>query len=479
MEGLTGQLDVPTTKTLPLGCGVAADGADREARMKQLRGDILAMVAEYAVLQTAPRAFVPGRTLVPFAGRVYDEREMVSLVGASLDFWLTAGRCAHQLEARLASYVGVRHCLLVNSGSSANLLAFASLCSPRLGDRRIVAGDEVVTIAASFPTTVAPIIQYGAIPVFVDIDPLTVNIDISQLEAALSPRTRAVMVAHTLGNPFDLDAVQAFCQAHNLWLIEDNCDALGSLWQSADGSTGRTGSFGHLATSSFYPAHHMTTGEGGAVYTSDPLLASIAESLRDWGRDCHCPSGKSNTCGERFCRQLGDLPYGYDHKYTYSQLGYNLKITDLQAAIGLAQIDKLPSLVASRRANHEFLSSVLEPYQDRASVQKATPGSTPSWFGLMMTVEPGSGLERDRAVALLEEAKIQTRMLFAGNLVRQPCFSELRAEGTGYRVVGDLVHTDRIMNDGLWVGVYPGLSEPQLDYMASTLQGIFALSRVR
>jgi CDP-6-deoxy-D-xylo-4-hexulose-3-dehydrase len=468
MENLSGTLDREALDRVAPALGDEA----RQARMHELRREILALAGEYAILQTAPPVFVAGQTPLNFAGRVYDDREMVNLVGASLDFWLTAGRCAHQLERRLARYVGVEHCLLVNSGSSANLLAFATLCSHRLGDRRIVPGDEVIALAASFPTTVAPIVQYGAVPVLVDIDPLTVNIDVTQLEGALSPRTRAVMIAHTLGNPFDVDAVKSFCRAHDLWLVEDNCDALGSIWRPGDGREARTGSFGHLSTSSFYPAHHMTTGEGGAVYTSDQLLASIAESIRDWGRDCYCASGKSNTCGERFCRQMGDLPYGYDHKYTYSHFGYNLKITDLQAAVGLAQVEKLPDFVAARRANHAFLSAALAPYHDRALVQQATPGSAPSWFGLLMTVQPGTGLDRNSVVAALEGAKIQTRMLFAGNLVRQPCFAELRSRAEGYRVVGDLPVTDRTMRDALWVGVYPGLSAPQLEHMARTLQNV-------
>lgn len=448
------------------------EGRQRDLRLRELRQEILGLVAEYAGLHSTPAPFEPGRSAVPYAGRVYDEDEMVTLVDASLEFWLTAGRYANRLERRLAAYVGVEHCLLVNSGSSANLVAFATLCSPKLGERRVRPGDEVITVAAGFPTTVAPIIQYGAVPVFVDVDPATVNIDIAQLDAARSDRTRAVMVAHTLGNPFDVAAVRAFCQAHDLWLVEDNCDALGSTWTDPDGAVARTGSFGHLATSSFYPAHHITTGEGGAVYTSDPLLAGIAESMRDWGRDCWCPSGKSNTCRERFCQTLGQLPTGYDHKYVYSHFGYNLKLTDLQAAVGLAQVDKLDGFVAARRANHRYLADRLAPFADRVALQQATPGADPSWFGLLMTVQPASPVRRDDLVAALEGAKIQTRMLFAGNLLRQPCFDEMRAAGTGYRVVGDLAHSDRIMHDALWIGVYPGMSDAQIDYVGTTLERI-------
>lgn len=454
----------------------APAGADR-ARLGELRREILERVAEYARIQTAPGEFVPGRDQVPYAGRVYDEHEMVKLVEASLEFWLTAGRHAHRLERRLARYVGAAHCLLVNSGSSANLVAFATICSPRLGDRRVAQGDEVITVAAGFPTTVAPTIQHGAVPVFVDVDPATANVDVARLEGALSSRTRAVMLAHSLGNPFDVDAVVAFCRRHDLWLVEDNCDGLGATWTTAGpegAATGRTGSFGHLATSSFYPAHQMTTGEGGAVYTSDPELASIAESLRDWGRDCYCASGKSNTCGQRFCQQFGELPFGYDHKYVYSQFGYNLKLTDLQASVGLAQLDKLDGFVAARRANHRHLAERLAPYADRVSLQQATPGSDPSWFGLLMTVEPGAGIGRAEVVAALEAAKIQTRMLFAGNMVRQPCFDEMRAAGTGYRVSGDLANSDRLMRDALWIGVYPGMSESQMEHVGDTLEAALA-----
>lgn len=447
--------------------------ATRRGRMEMLRSEILERVAEYAELQTQPGTFIPGQTPVNYAGRVYDQNEMVSLVDASLEFWLTAGRHAHRLERRLAEYVGVDHCLLVNSGSSANLVAFATLCSPRLGERRIRPGDEVITVAAGFPTTVAPAIQHGMVPVFVDVDPLTSNIDVTQIEAALSPRSRAVMIAHALGNPFDVDAVTQFCRRHGLWLVEDNCDALGSTWSGTrqeEETRRRTGSFGHLATSSFYPPHHITTGEGGAVYTSDPELAAIAESIRDWGRDCYCASGKSNTCSKRFCQQFGELPLGYDHKYVYSHFGYNLKLTDLQAAVGLAQMDKIDGFVASRRMNHRYLRERLAPFADRIRIQQATPGSDPSWFGLLMTVLPDAGTTRDEVVAALESARVQTRMLFAGNMVRQPCFDEMRRAATGYRIVGELTETDRLMRDALWVGVYPGLSEAQLEHVGMTLE---------
>jgi len=438
---------------------------------KRLREEILAKVAEYYQEAYAEKPdFEPGTSRVSYAGRVFDEREMVTLVDSSLEFWLTAGRYTDQFEAGLADYLGVRKALFVNSGSSANLLAFATLTSPRLGERRIERGDEVITVAAGFPTTVAPIVQYGAVPVFVDVTLETGNVDATLLEAAYSPKTKAVMLAHTLGNTFDVDAVRGFCDAHGLWLIEDNCDALGSRYK------GRlTGTFGDIGTSSFYPPHHMTTGEGGAVYTDDPLLAKIALSVRDWGRDCVCPSGRDNVCGRRFEQQFGTLPFGYDHKYVYSEWGYNLKATDLQAAVGVAQLEKFPGFVEARRANFDRLSAALAPLADRLVLPEPTPGAEPSWFGFLMTVREGattgSGrpLTRERIVSALEAANVQTRMLFAGNMVRQPVFDGLRASGEGYRVVGELTNTDRIMEGGFWVGVYPGLTPEMVDHMAATI----------
>lgn len=446
---------------------------ERQLELKRLREEILLLSAEYGKLHSQGKPYIAGKSVVQYAGRVYDEQEIVNLVDSSLEFWLTSGRYSNRLEKSLAKFVGVDFCHLVNSGSSANLLAFACLCSVQLGDRRICPGDEVITVAAGFPTTIAPILQYGAVPVFVDIDLKTGNIDVDLLEQALSSRTKAVMVAHTLGNPFDLDSVLSFCKLHNLWLIEDNCDALGAKYRSELGGstvTRRTGAFGHLATSSFYPAHHITTGEGGAVYTSDPELATIVAALRDWGRDCVCPPGKANTCGERFCQQFGELPFGYDHKYVYSHFGYNLKLTDMQAAVGLAQLDKLPAFVAARRKNHEYLRERLEKYPDIFSIVQATPKSEPSWFGFLMIVNAKSGFDRDALAAVLESRKIQTRMLFAGNMIRQPCFDDIRDNNSRFRVVGNLKNTDVLMNNALWVGVYPGMTESQISYMADTIE---------
>ncbi len=439
----------------------------------ELRRQILGLVEAYVeASRREERPFVPGRSPVRYAGRVHDAAEVTNLVAASLDFWLTEGRYAHRLENALAAYVGVPHCRLVNSGSSANLVAFSTLTSPRLGDRRVRPGDEVITVAAGFPTTVAPIVQHGAVPVFVDVERATANLDTRLLEAARTDRTRAVMAAHTLGNPFDLDAVVAFCRRHDLYLVEDNCDALGSAYTSLLGPTAetrRTGSFGDLATSCFYPPHHMTTGEGGAVYARDEELDTIAASFRDWGRDCYCKSGKDNTCGLRFEHQLGQLPEGYDHKYTYSHFGYNLKMTDLQAAIGVAQVAKLDAFGAARRANFARLAEAVAPYGDLLRLPVATERADPSWFGLLLSVEDGAPFTRNDLVRHLEGQRIQTRMLFAGNLVRHPCFDELRAAGRGYRVVGELAETDRLMERALWLGVYPGMTEQQLDYMADTL----------
>ena len=448
-------------------------GQDAEPSVAALRAEILEKVGAYARRRWTPQSYIPGKTPAPYAGRVFDEDEVVSLVDASLDFWLTSGRFCRQLEKGLAEFVGVTDCRLVNSGSSANLLAFSTLTSPRLGDRRIRPGDELITVAAGFPTTVAPAIQHGVVPVFVDVDPVTDNIDTSMLSEALSSRTKAVMVAHTLGNPFNIDAVLDFCEANDLWLVEDNCDAMGSEYTTRRGGTTetrRTGTFGHIATSSFYPAHQMTTGEGGAVYTSHEELASIAESIRDWGRDCYCQPGRSNTCGKRFGWSLGTLPEGYDHKYTYSHFGYNLKMTDMQAAVGVAQLKKLPSFVEARRRNFTYLHDRLTPYSDVLRLPQPTPHSTPSWFGFLAVVKPGTSVTRDSLVAALEGARVQTRMLFAGNLVRQPCFDEMRTTGSGFRQVGGLFNTDRLMNDAFWFGVYPGMTEAHLDHICTSIE---------
>ena len=448
-------------------------GPDPEPSLAALRSEILEKVAAYAQRRWTPQTYVPGKTPAPYAGRVFDEEEVVTLVDASLDFWLTSGRFCRQLEKGLAEFVGVAECRLVNSGSSANLLAFSTLTSRRLGGRRIRPGDEVITVAAGFPTTVAPAIQHGVVPVFVDVDPVTDNIDTSMLAEALSPRTKAVIIAHTLGNPFDIDAVQEFCEANGLWLVEDNCDGMGSEYtakRGGDTQTRRTGSFGHLATSSFYPAHQMTTGEGGAVYTNDEELASIAESMRDWGRDCYCQPGRSNTCGKRFGWSLGTLPEGYDHKYTYSHFGYNLKMTDMQAAVGVAQLKKLPSFVAARRRNFAYFHQRLSRFGEVLRLPEPTPRSNPSWFGFLVVVRPGTPVTRDSLVAALESARVQTRMLFAGNLVRQPCFDEMRASGQGFRQIGDLANTDRLMNDAFWFGVYPGMTDAHLDHICSTIE---------
>jgi len=388
----------------------------------------------------------------------------VSLVDSSLDFWLTYGRFSKQFEEGLAAYLGLRHCFLVNSGSSANMLALAALTSERLGDRRIQRGDEVITVAAGFPTTVAPIVQFGAVPVLVDVLLETANADTSQLDAALSSRTKAVMLAHTLGNTFDVDAVTAFCEKNGLWLIEDNCDALGSKWR------GRfTGTFGHIGTSSFYPPHHMTMGEGGAVYTDDDELAAIVLSMRDWGRDCICPSGVDNRCGKRFEKQFGTLPLGYDHKYVYSEFGYNFKASDMQAAIGVEQLKKLSGFTGARRRNFDTLARLLSPLADRLLLPTPTPGSEPSWFGYLMTVREDAGVTRNDLVAALEGARVQTRMLFAGNMVRQPAFDGMRERGEGFRIAAPLINTDRVMSDSFWIGVYPGMTEPMIEYMAEVL----------
>jgi CDP-6-deoxy-D-xylo-4-hexulose-3-dehydrase len=449
----------------------------------ELRAEILALVERYydeafgggdagaarapAAPGTEPLSFVPGVSRVPYAGRVFGPEELRNLVDASLDFWLTHGRFAERFERELGALLGVGHCLLVNSGSSANLLAFMALASEHLGERRIVPGDEIITVAAGFPTTVAPIVQYGAVPVFVDVEVTTANVDVALLPAALGPHTKAVFLAHTLGNPFDVDAVLEFCRKNHLWLIEDNCDALGSRYNDRP-----TGTFGDIATSSFYPPHHLTLGEGGAVYTDSDELAAILASLRDWGRDCVCPSGVDDSCGRRFSHDLGELPHGYDHKYVYSHFGYNLRATDLQAAVGCAQLERLAGFTARRRANHARLVAALAPLADLLVLPQPTPGGEPSWFGFLVTLRDAAkarGLSRDAVVQRLEAAKIQTRMLFAGNIVRQPCFDSRRASGSGYRVASALANTDRLMNDAFWVGVYPGLTDEMVDYVADQI----------
>ena len=436
-----------------------------EMNEKEAREHILQEVAQYCEKFHAKKEYTKGDR-IPYASRVYDKDEMVNLVDSSLEFWLTSGRYTNEFEKKLAQYLNVKYCSLVNSGSSANLVAFMTLTSPHLGDRRVKRGDEVITVAAGFPTTVTPMIQYGAVPVFVDVTIPEYNIDVNQLEEALSSKTKAVMIAHTLGNPFDLKAVKDFCQKHKLWLVEDNCDALGSRYE-IDGEYKFTGTIGDIGTSSFYPPHHMTMGEGGAVYTNDPLLNKIARSMRDWGRDCVCPSGMDNKCGHRFDKQYGELPLGYDHKYVYSHFGYNLKATDMQAAVGCAQLDKFPSFVEKRKENHAFLSESLKDLEDKLILPVATKGSDPSWFGFMITCKVEGG--RDKIVSYLEGKGVQTRMLFAGNLTKHPCFDEMRAEGTGYRVVGDLSVTDRIMKDTFWIGVYPGMNRQMLEYMSEAL----------
>ena len=427
---------------------------------------ILQAVCQYYQEYHQKASYQPGDR-IQYAGRVYDEKELCNLVDAALDFWLTAGDNAKKFEKGLAEYLGIPFCSLVCSGSAANLLAVAALMSPLLGERQLKRGDEVLTVAAGFPTTVAPIVQCGLIPVFVDVKLPDCNVDTALLEQARSERTKAVILAHTLGCPFDLTAVKAFCDKYNLWLIEDNCDALGAEYQTG-GAWHKTGTIGDIGTSSFYPAHHITTGEGGAIYTGSPLLHRIIRSLRDWGRDCVCGGGEDNTCGHRFTNQFGTLPIGYDHKYVYSHLGYNLKATDMQAAIGVAQLEKLPDFVARRRENWMFLRHALEPLEQELLFPEPGPESRPSWFGFLITVRPGSPVFRDRLVAHLEANNIQTRPLFAGNLTRHPCFLDLQ-EGTDYRVAGTLEVTDYVMNNSFWVGVYPGMEQRMLEEIAEKL----------
>lgn len=446
-----------------------------------LRKQVLdAAIAYYQHTHGQKKPFLPGDR-IPYAGRVFDEAELCNLIDSSLDFWLTTGRYAAQFEQDFARFIDTQYCSLTNSGSSANLLAFMALTSPKLGSRRITPGDEVITVAAGFPTTVSPIIQFGAIPVFVDVSFPTYNIDCAQLENALSDKTRAVMVAHTLGNPFDLEAVKSFCDRHRLWMIEDNCDALGSRYQYR-GAWKYTGTIGHMGTSSFYPPHHMTMGEGGAVYTDDNQLKRLVESFRDWGRDCWCPSGNDNTCGNRFGQQFGELPHGYDHKYVYSHFGYNLKITDMQAAIGCAQLEKLSGFIEARKRNWKWLREELSDLGDSFILPEATENSDPAWFGFLLTVRKRSSFTRDAIVNHLESKGIQTRMLFAGNLIKHPCFDEMRKSGNGFRIGTTTTNnhhnssvplpiTDRIMRDTFWIGVYPGLTEGSIGHMVETIRG--------
>lgn len=436
------------------------------ANEQQARQEILdAVSAYYHAYKENKRPFAPGDRIA-YAARVFDDREMRNLVESALDFWLTTGRFAEKFEREFAAWLGVKYASLTNSGSSANLLAFSALTAPELEERRIKHGDEVITVAAGFPTTVTPIIQYGAIPVFVDVTIPQYNIDVTKLKDALSNKTKAIMIAHTLGNPFDLSAVKTFCDEHNLWLVEDNCDALGSTY-TLDGKIYLTGTVGDIGTSSFYPPHHMTMGEGGCVYTNDPLLHKLINSYRDWGRDCACPSGHDNLCGHRFDGQYGELPKGYDHKYVYSHFGYNLKVTEMQAAIGCEQLKKFPSFVERRKHNWSRLHKALESAQDKLILPEAAPNSDPSWFGFMMTVQ--EGIDREKVVRHIESKGVQTRMLFSGNLIKHPCFDELQKSGEGFRVVGDLKNTDRIMRDTFWVGVYPGMTDEMIDYMSKVI----------
>ena len=440
---------------------------------QEAREQIKTLVAEYYHdFKEKKDEFKPGDR-ISYASRVFDEKEMCSLTDAALDFWLTTGRFSEQFEKEFAAWIGIRYAHLVNSGSSANLIAFSVLTAPELGDRQIKRGDEVITVACGFPTTVTPILQYGAVPVFVDMTVPQYNIDVTKLEAALSDKTRAVMIAHTLGNPFDLSAVKAFCDKHNLWLVEDNCDALGTQY-TIDGETRFTGTWGDIGTSSFYPPHHMTMGEGGCVYTNNPKLHRLILSYRDWGRDCICPSGHDNFCGHRFDGRYGELPQGYDHKYVYSHFGYNLKVTDLQAAVGVEQLKKFPTFIERRRYNWDRLHKALECVQDRIILPEPAPNSRPSWFGFLITVKPETGLNRNIITRYIEEHNVQTRLLFTGNLTRHPCFDQIRGTDA-YRVVGELPNTDFIMNNTFWVGVYPGMTDGMIDYMAKTI--IEAVSR--
>ena len=437
-----------------------------EKNPDSIRREIASLVQQYADIVYAPKPFVKGETPVPVSGKVIGSAELKNMVDASLDGWLTTGRFNTMFEERLAQYLGVKHAITVNSGSSANLVAFSALTSPKLGDRAIKQGDEVIGVAAGFPTTVNPIIQFGAVPVFVDVDLATHNIDVSKLEAAISPKTKAIMLAHALGNPFNLDAVAALCRKHGLWLVEDCCDALGATYNGR-----KVGTFGDIATLSFYPAHHITMGEGGAVFTNNPELKIIAESFRDWGRDCYCPPGKDNTCNKRYCWKLGDLPEGYDHKSTYSHLGYNLKISDMQAACALAQLDRIDEFIATRKANFSYLKNRLESCADYFELPEATPNSEPSWFGFPLVLKESSGVRRVDLLRFLDDAKIGTRLLFAGNLVRQPYMI-----GQNFRISGELKNTDIVMQQTFWIGLFPGLTTEMLDYVCTQIETFFGLN---
>ena len=434
---------------------------------QEAREQIKSLVAQYYHdFKETKKPFTEG-DYIPYASRVFDEKEMCALTDAALDFWLTAGRFAAEFERDFAAWLGVKYAHLVNSGSSANLLAFMALTSPLLGERQIRRGDEVITVACGFPTTVSPMLQYGAVPVFVDVTVPQYNIDVTKLEGALSEKTKAVMIAHTLGNPFDLGAVKAFCEKHSLWLIEDNCDALGSQY-TIGGKTALTGTWGDIGTSSFYPPHHMTMGEGGCVYTNNPLLSRIVLSFRDWGRECVCPPGRDNLCGHRFDGQHGLLPQGYDHKYVYSHLGYNLKVTDMQAAVGCEQLRKFPDFIEKRRHNWALLREMLEPYQEQLILPEPAENSRPSWFGFLISVREGSGLDRNRVTGYLEAHGVQTRLLFSGNLILHPCFDALR-DTDAYRVAGELTVTDFVMRNTFWVGVYPGMTDEMMRYIGKTI----------
>jgi CDP-6-deoxy-D-xylo-4-hexulose-3-dehydrase len=439
---------------------------NEQLTQQQIREQIAALVAQYGALASVPKPFEPGVTVVPPAGKVVGAPEMGLMVEASLDAWLTTGRFNDEFEKRLAKLIGVEFLITVNSGSSANLVAFSTLTSPKLGTRAIQPGDEVIGVAAGFPTTVNPILQFGAVPVFVDVELGTYNIDASKIEAAITDKTKAIMLAHTLGNPFNLEVIVALCKKYNLWLVEDCCDALGATYNGQ-----MCGTFGDIGTMSFYPAHHITMGEGGAVFTNNPELKAIAESFRDWGRDCYCAPGKDNTCGQRFCCKLGTLPQGYDHKYTYSHLGYNLKITDMQAACGVAQLDRVDEFVAARKANFAYLTERLASCREFLILPEATPNSDPSWFGFPLTLKPEANVNRVDLLTYLDQYKIGTRLLFAGNLTRQPYMI-----GRNYRVVGELTNTDRIMHDTFWIGVFPGLTTEMLDFTVGKLEAFFGVN---
>ena len=435
-------------------------------KLQNIRTEIANLIDEFASVKFQKIPFEPGQTMIPPSGKVLDAAELKAMVEASLDGWLTTGRFNEAFEKKLRTFLGVKFLITTNSGSSANLLAFSALTSPQLKERAVKVGDEVITVAAGFPTTVNPILQFGAIPVFVDIDIATHNIDVTKVEGAISPKTKAIMLAHSLGNPFNLKVILEICKKYNLWLIEDNCDALGSRYNGQ-----LTGTFGDIGTLSFYPAHHITMGEGGAVFTNNAELKTIIESFRDWGRDCYCAPGKDNTCGKRFCWKLGDLPEGYDHKYTYSHLGYNLKITDMQAACGLAQMDKLDGFIDARKNNFNYLYERLKSCEDFLILPQATPNSDPSWFGFLMTIKPEANISRVDLLSYLDQEKIGTRLLFAGNLTRQPYM-----KGRNYLVSGDLKHTDRVMNDSFWVGIYPGLTEEMLDFTVTKIESFLGIN---